>query len=52
MHGVGLINRDGRRECLNICYMNAIIQCLGNAPPFVQWLLNNNYHLTCKSSSQ
>jgi len=51
-HGVGLINKDGSRKCLNICYMNAIVQCLSNAAPFVQWLINNNYHLTCKSSSQ
>lgn len=51
-HPVGLINRDETGRCINICYLNSIIQCLGNAAPFAQWLISNDSHLTCKLSSQ
>ncbi|CAF1488393.1 unnamed protein product, partial [Adineta steineri] len=46
--GVGLINKDGRNKCLNICYINSVIQCLSNAAPFVQWLIDNGSHSTCQ----
>ncbi|CAF4088654.1 unnamed protein product [Adineta steineri] len=48
VHGTGLINRDSGKICLNICYINSIIQCLANTAPFVQWLLDNDIHATCE----
>ncbi|CAF4367646.1 unnamed protein product, partial [Adineta steineri] len=46
VHGTGLINRNSGKICLNICYINSIIQCLANTAPFVQWLLANDIHDT------
>ncbi|CAM4862286.1 unnamed protein product [Rotaria socialis] len=43
-NGVGLINTNSQNKCLNICYMNSIIQCFAYIAPFVQWLLSNNMH--------
>ncbi|CAF0902184.1 unnamed protein product [Adineta steineri] len=48
VHGTGLINRNSGKICLNICYINSIIQCLANTAPFVQWLLANDIHDTCE----
>ncbi|CAF4583183.1 unnamed protein product [Rotaria socialis] len=36
--GVGLENTNDKGECKNICYINAIIQCLAYIAPLVQWL--------------
>lgn len=47
-YGVGLLNEDNSGKSLNICYMNGVIQCLANAPPFAQWLLNDVDHGECK----
>ncbi|CAF3689036.1 unnamed protein product [Rotaria sordida] len=47
VHGLGLNNTNAAKKCLNICYMNSIIQCLANAAPFVQWLMNDDLHRTC-----
>lgn len=47
--GIGLINQNEKGECLNICYINSVIQCLANSPPFAQWLLDHNNHFTCES---
>ncbi|CAF4164381.1 unnamed protein product [Rotaria sp. Silwood2] len=47
VHGLGLINTNIEKRCLNICYINSIIQCLANTAPFVQWLLNDDIHGTC-----
>ncbi|CAF4499515.1 unnamed protein product, partial [Rotaria sp. Silwood2] len=47
VHGVGLNNTDKAKKCLNICYINGIIQCLANIPPFVQWLLDDHIHHKC-----
>ncbi|CAF4176714.1 unnamed protein product [Rotaria socialis] len=46
-HGLGLSNTNTRKQCLNICCINAIIQCLANIAPFVQWLLNKEIHMSC-----
>ncbi|CAF2149342.1 unnamed protein product [Rotaria magnacalcarata] len=46
-HGLGLSNTNKQKQCLNICYINSIIQCLANIAPFVQWLLNKENHMTC-----
>ncbi|CAF4789416.1 unnamed protein product, partial [Rotaria magnacalcarata] len=45
-HGLGLSNTNKQKQCLNICYINSIIQCLANIAPFVQWLLNKENHMT------
>ena len=42
------MNRNSKTKCLNICYTNSIIQCPANAAPFVQWVLNNDFHGKCK----
>ncbi|CAF1049511.1 unnamed protein product [Rotaria sordida] len=47
VHDLGLNNTNAAKKCLNICYMNSIIQCLANAAPFVQWLMNDDLHRTC-----
>lgn len=44
--GIGLLNRDSRK-CLNLCYMNSVIQCLANTAPLVQWLVNEESHGSC-----
>ena len=46
--GVGLRNTDRDGKCLNICYMNGVIQCLANATSLAQWLLDDRIHGTCK----
>ncbi|CAF2058737.1 unnamed protein product, partial [Rotaria magnacalcarata] len=46
-HGLGLSNTNKQKQCLNICYINSILQCLANIAPFVQWLLNKENHMTC-----
>ncbi|CAF1219630.1 unnamed protein product [Rotaria sordida] len=38
-HGIGLENCGRKKTEQNICYLNAIIQCLANTAPFAQWLL-------------
>jgi len=48
VHGIGLLNKDLTGKCLNLCYMNSIIQCLANTAPFVQWLVNEKNHDSCK----
>ena len=48
VHGTGLINTNRRRQCLNICYINLIIQCLANIASFVEWLLDKDIHVECK----
>ncbi|CAF2647245.1 unnamed protein product [Rotaria sp. Silwood2] len=40
-HGIGLENCGRRKSQQNICYLNAIFQCLANTAPFAQWLLFN-----------
>lgn len=47
--GVGLINTDKSKRCLNICYINSVLQCLAYAPTFAQWLSNDCFHDRCKS---
>ncbi|CAF2908496.1 unnamed protein product [Rotaria sp. Silwood2] len=42
--GCGLNNKDAKGACKNMCYINAIIQCLANTAPFVQWLLMDRGH--------
>jgi len=46
--GCGLLNKDEEGVCKNMCYINAIIQCLANTAPFVQWLLSDRAGDTCK----
>jgi len=48
VHGIGLLNKDLTKKCLNLCYMNSVIQCLANTAPFVQWLVNEENHGSCK----
>ncbi|CAF2648239.1 unnamed protein product [Rotaria sp. Silwood2] len=45
--GCGLNNHDEFGKSKNICYINAIIQCLANMAPFVQWLLENSIPNHC-----
>ncbi|CAF3553648.1 unnamed protein product [Rotaria sp. Silwood1] len=40
-HGIGLENCGRKKSQQNICYLNAIIQCLANTAPFAQWLLRD-----------
>jgi ubiquitin C-terminal hydrolase len=47
-HGVGLQNGSRSKNTKNICYLNAIMQCLANTPPFAQWLLEGSTHGQCK----
>ncbi|CAF5044622.1 unnamed protein product, partial [Rotaria sp. Silwood1] len=47
VRGIGLLNKD-LTKCLNLCYMNSVIQCLANTAPFVQWLLNEENHGSCE----
>lgn len=47
MPGYGLTNKDVKGNCMNICYINAVVQCLANTAPFVQWLLTNSYADKC-----
>jgi hypothetical protein len=46
--GRGLINKNEIGQCKNICYINAIIQCLANTAPFTQWLLTDCNPHRCK----
>lgn len=46
--GFGLINRSQDGSSLNICYVNAVIQCLAYAPMFTEWCLNTVVHGLCK----
>lgn len=48
--GVGLINTDTSKKCLNICFINSILQCLAYTTPFIQWLFNDDIQDKCKSS--
>jgi ubiquitin C-terminal hydrolase len=48
IRGLGLSNTNSAKKCLNICYINSIIQCLANTAPFTQWLLNDDDHDICK----
>ncbi|CAF1474305.1 unnamed protein product [Adineta steineri] len=48
VRGVGLTNTDTSKKCRNICYINAIVQCLANTAPFVEWLLNSSSHGVCE----
>ncbi|CAF3597916.1 unnamed protein product [Rotaria sordida] len=47
VRGIGLLNKD-LTKCLNLCYMNSVIQCLANTAPFVQWLVNEENHGSCE----
>jgi ubiquitin C-terminal hydrolase len=46
--GCGLTNKDEERICKNMCYINAIIQCLANTAPFVEWLLSDRAGDRCE----
>ena len=46
--GIGLKNQNEAQQSLNICYINGVLQCLAHAPPFSQWLLNEDIHEECK----
>ena len=46
--GSGLSNKDELGICRNICYINAVIQSLAVAAPFVQWLFTEAIDLQCK----
>jgi ubiquitin C-terminal hydrolase len=36
-HGVGLVNNGTRDK--NLCFINAVVQCLAHTPALAQWLL-------------
>ncbi|CAF4889710.1 unnamed protein product [Rotaria sp. Silwood1] len=46
-HGIGLENCGRKKSQQNICYLNAIIQCLANTAPFAQWLLRDANNDQC-----
>ena len=46
--GCGLENKNYLGQCKNICFMNAIIQCISYISSFVQWLLNDCRTSHCK----
>ena len=46
--GCGLNNKDEQGSCKNLCFINAIVQCLANTAPFAQWLLTNPVHTKSK----
>ena len=46
--GCGLSNTDELGACRNVCYINAVIQCLAVTAPFVQWLCSEAVATACK----
>ena len=46
--GCGLDNKNHQNQCNNVCFMNAIIQCLSYAATFVRWLLEHSDTHRCK----
>lgn len=46
--GLGLNNKTSRGASKNICYINAIVQCLAVSPPFVHWLFNDTLDHQCE----
>lgn len=41
--GMGLINNENGNK--NLCFMNAVFQCLAYTPGLTQWLLNEQHEI-------